>query len=1317
MVLGQEDTSWNNMKKFLGSKAVKDEIVNYDARKITPEMRAKVEKLMNSKGNSFEQSVIYRVSVAAAPLAAWVRANMAYSKVLEKVAPLESELSGLQGSIEESARLITQYEQELKTCEQQVSTLKTDFAKKTSEAETLRVGLEKAEGTVNAARNLLDKLGGEKGRWQSQVKTLEGDLAQLPLHSLMTSAYVTYLPMLPEEARNKVQEDWIKLLGIQQYDLSRFMSTESEMLKWKGEGLPADRLSMQNAIIILNSVRTPLVIDPSSQACEWLKTHLSARLSSVETTTMHDPRFGNTLELAVRFGKTLIIQEADRIEPILYPLLRMDLDRQGPRFVVQIGDKQIDYNETFRLYLVTRNPEPYLPPDARTLIAPTNFTVTSSGLESQLLGLTIQSEQPELEAQKSQLLKTEEDLKVQLADLEKNLLETLANSTGNLLENKELLNSLNETKSKSNTIAKSLTESKDLQQSLDQQREVYRPIAQRGSAMYFLIKDLSTINHMYQFSLGAFLQLFRVALSQDSPPGNVSSRIAVLNDALLELVFNYVSRALFNADRLTFGMRLACNLQPGVVKPEEWNFFLGKVSVDASAAKGSPPSWLREGTNGAYALLAANFPQLVQTCELQDASLWAPWVAGGGKGGEASNPRVPRNSSTGGAPGGGDSLLPAKIAAKVSPFQALILVKSFQPDRLQTAMTHFVCNTLNIKSLAPNTAGTKQLLQSEANAEQPVLFITTPGADPSQELSEYANATVGRDRYHEVAMGQGQMEVAVNLLRESARSGDWLCLKNVHLAVSWLPSLEKEMYTLQKHENFRLFLTSESHNKFPKTLLEGALKVTFEAPPGMKKNMLRTYEGWSSEFVAAGSPLRAQLLFILAWFHAVVQERRNYIPQGWSKFYEFSGADLRSGSDIIDLATKDAKAGAQWQLLHGLLENAIYGGRVDNLSDAKVLRTYLQQYFNTEIVGQSRGGKVRPLPGSKVVVPTSAHRQDYLQLVQGLPDEDLPKVFSLPPNIERSVQQANSERVVLQLKQMSISRDAISGFNRAQWQQQLGPLLRLWETLMSSASGLKTAMKELSKGATAASKGGKGGTSPVEDFVALERANGIQLVTMIDKGLVALGRVLKGQEALSSSVQKLGQALLADQVPGPWDQAWEGPESPIDYCRAVVARATAVEQWWASCKSGNLLTAGPLDLSNLFQPGTFLNAMRQHTARQLQMPLDMLKLATCWDAGRLGSAAGMAIQVGGLQMQGAVFDGTRFGELTQDAPISRIVPPMSLAWIPQESGFPYGTAYMTVPIYTTQDRSKVLTEVQMPVSSDDEVQQWTLTGLALFLSA
>jgi hypothetical protein len=42
-------------------------------------------------------------------------------------------------------------------------------------------------------------------------------------------------------------------------------------------------------------------------------------------------------------------------------------------------------------------------------------------------------------------------------------------------------------------------------------------------------------------------------------------------------------------------------------------------------------------------------------------------------------------------------------------------------------------------------------------------------------------------------MGQGQADIALSLLRDCARSGEWLCLKNLHLAVSWLPTLEKEV--------------------------------------------------------------------------------------------------------------------------------------------------------------------------------------------------------------------------------------------------------------------------------------------------------------------------------------------------------------------------------------------------------------------------------------------------------------------------------------------------------------------------------------------
>ena len=81
----------------------------------------------------------------------------------------------------------------------------------------------------------------------------------------------------------------------------------------------------------------------------------------------------------------------------------------------------------------------------------------------------------------------------------------------------------------------------------------------------------------------------------------------------------------------------------------------------------------------------------------------------------------------------------------------------------------------------------------------------------------------------------------MRLLTECARTGDWLCLKNLHLVVAWLPTLEKEIYVLKAHEDFRLFLTSEPHAKFPSTLLEGSLKITYEAPPRLKRNVSRTY--------------------------------------------------------------------------------------------------------------------------------------------------------------------------------------------------------------------------------------------------------------------------------------------------------------------------------------------------------------------------------------------------------------------------------------------------------------------------------------------
>jgi len=47
----------------------------------------------------------------------------------------------------------------------------------------------------------------------------------------------------------------------------------------------------------------------------------------------------------------------------------------------------------------------------------------------------------------------------------------------------------------------------------------------------------------------------------------------------------------------------------------------------------------------------------------------------------------------------------------------------------------------------------------------------------------------------QIAMGQGQADLAIQTLKECARNGEWLCLKNLHLVTSWLPVLEKVRVT------------------------------------------------------------------------------------------------------------------------------------------------------------------------------------------------------------------------------------------------------------------------------------------------------------------------------------------------------------------------------------------------------------------------------------------------------------------------------------------------------------------------------------------
>lgn len=91
-----------------------------------------------------------------------------------------------------------------------------------------------------------------------------------------------------------------------------------------------------------------------------------------------------------------------------------------------------------------------------------------------------------------------------------------------------------------------------------------------------------------------------------------------------------------------------------------------------------------------------------------------------------------------------------------------------------------------------------------------------------------------------------------------------------------------------------------------------------------------------------------------------------------------------------------------------------------------------------------------------------------------------------------------------------------------------------------------------------------------------------------------------------------------------------------------------------------------VNLSDLFRPDTFLNALRQQTARVTKQPMDNLVLNTSW-SGDVKHGKNVAIKITGLQLEGCLFEGSRLSESAPDSPSVNAFPPCYIAWIPRVS--------------------------------------------------
>jgi dynein heavy chain 2 len=321
----------------------------------------------------------------------------------------------------------------------------------------------------------------------------------------------------------------------------------------------------------------------------------------------------------------------------------------------------------------------------------------------------------------------------------------------------------------------------------------------------------------------------------------------------------------------------------------------------------------------------------------------------------------------------------------------------------------------------------------------------------------------------------------------------------------------------------------------------------------------------------------------------------------------------------------------------------------------------------------------------------------------------MPSTFGLPENIDGALQQQQSSAVIVQLRKLAVSSSVSGKFNRELWKLSIGPILNLWLKLTSETGrGLLGKPAKLQRE--------EASLSPVESFVVLENIKVFNLVSMVNRSITALSNIINGSGLLTPELFKEGTELLTGAVPWSWAKHWYGPETNASkWVKEVLLRRGAMSEWVEKVEKGVLL-ASPIHLSMVLSPRTFLNALRQETARATGIAIDNLKLTCTFDKHSLPSTAAVQITIEGVYLQGASFDDYSLGKLNGDSVSLCEVPPVIFCYIKKDDEEPYPGKKdaLAVPMYMCTTREEYVCEVRLPCKGF--ITKWILSGTALMLA-
>jgi dynein heavy chain len=1171
---------WGPSKKLLNDLNFLKDLIAFDKDNINQTAVAKIKKEYMTNPE-FIPSRVANASSAAEGLCKWCIAMVKYDEIKKIVAPKEEKLALAQEELAVLNKALSEKQNQLKEVETRLDRLRQDLAETTEKKTNLEKEVDLCGKKLVRAQKLISGLGGEKTRWTQAALDLQVVYDNLLGDVLISAGVIGYLGPFTAAFRDECIKDWIKYVRSkkiacsepEKYSLSTTLGEPIKIQQWTINGLPKDAFSIDNAVIVFNSKRWPLMIDPQGQANRWIKN--SEKDNKLYVIKLTDADMMRNLENAIQFGTPLLLENVgEELDPSLEPLLLRSTFKQGGVEMIKLGENLIEYSKDFRFYVTTKLRNPHYLPEVATKVSLLNFMITPEGLEDQLLGIVVAKERPELEEERQALIITSAQNQKALKDVEDKILFTLS-SEGNILEDETAILTLDNAKIISDDINKKQKVGLETAKKIDASRLEYKPMAQHSSTLFFCLTDLPNIDPMYQYSLQWFINLYLNSIQDSLKSKNIQRRLKNLQEHFTYNLYSNVCRSLFEKDKLLFSFILCSNLllSRGELDTNEYMFFLtGGIGLE-NKLKNPSSLWLVD----------KSWDEICRCDELTNfKGIRTHFENNQGKWKELYDNKEPHLAS-----------LPDPYNDKLNQFQKMILIRCICPDKITLAVTEFVKRNLGQKFIEPPPFDlTKSYVDS--NCCIPLVFILSPGADPMAQLLKFSqDKGFDGNKFNAISLGQGQGIIAARMINEAQTNGSWVCLQNCHLAVSWMTALEKicEDFRLDNtHPEFRLWLTSYPSDKFPVTVLQNGVKMTNEPPTGLRMNLLQSYlndpisdPDFFSAIDVGKDLVFERLLFGLCFFHALIQERRKFGPLGFNIPYGFNESDLRISVRQLLMFINEYPE-VPYDAISYMTGECNYGGRVTDDWDRRCLKTILADFYNSKVAQEN---KFKLSPSGVYFVPTKGKYEDYVEFIKNLPSTQQPEVFGMHENVDISKD--------LQATKLLFDSILLTlGNTKTQSGDTDKKLMELSKDILSKLPSDFNIEAALHKYPTKYEESMN--TVLVQE---MERYN--KLTSVIRSSFQNLQKAIKGLVVMNQELESLSNNVLIGKVPEMWAKYSYPSLKPLgSYFNDLIERLNFLKKWFDSNKPPSFWVSG------FYFTQAFLTGVKQNYARRYTIPIDLL---------------------------------------------------------------------------------------------------------------